>query len=403
MLRCRGWAGTSWALRAAGKSELKGAVAAGEESRRPRPSVSRLNVTVLGCGGMLRGWRARGAFTGGGLVQSAPFRVCCPLAEVGKQPAISAFPSLATNNSSNRNGWVVGCRTTPADFCCWKCCRWTSGANLCGWERREGCPAETESSSSVVSSGLVRKWGGGGGGRGLGLLLRERSPRRESELKEWCFGHVRSRGPEWTRDGKSQLAGRAACLVFGLGGVRREIETEALEDRRVDVRSGHARGGPVSTRTHEGAKPPIIVGRSRVGKAPRAPPAEWVLLRWIVPSWASCACGEPRRAVRGREEGEVKATFRPKHGVSSFVDCFLGNKENLSCALSSPDERALAASTSMGSECPRDTVSLGLESRILKPNFDSTYVTISRRASSNVRNSNVPPVLKEPMPQDPRA
>ena len=50
-----------------------------------------------------------------------------------------------------------------------------------------------------------------------------------------------------------------------------------------------------------------------------------------------------------------------------------------------PDERELTASTSMGSECPRAPVSLGLESRILKPNFASTYVTISRRASSKVR------------------
>ena len=42
----------------------------------------------------------------------------------------------------------------------------------------------------------------------------------------------------------------------------------------------------------------------------------------------------------------------------------------------------MTASTSLRSECPRDPVSLGLESRILKPNFASTYVTISRRASS---------------------
>ena len=47
-------------------------------------------------------------------------------------------------------------------------------------------------------------------------------------------------------------------------------------------------------------------------------------------------------------------------------------------------ERELTASTSMGSECPREPVSLGLVSRILKPNFASTYVTTSRRASSNV-------------------
>ena len=39
----------------------------------------------------------------------------------------------------------------------------------------------------------------------------------------------------------------------------------------------------------------------------------------------------------------------------------------------------------MASDGPRVTVSLGVESRILKPNFVSTYVTISRRASSNVR------------------
>ena len=45
----------------------------------------------------------------------------------------------------------------------------------------------------------------------------------------------------------------------------------------------------------------------------------------------------------------------------------------------------LSASTSMGSECSRKPVSLGLASRILKPNFASTYVTISRRASSKVR------------------
>ena len=39
----------------------------------------------------------------------------------------------------------------------------------------------------------------------------------------------------------------------------------------------------------------------------------------------------------------------------------------------------------MGSDGPRVTVSLGVESRILEPNFASTYVTTSRRASSNVR------------------
>ena len=39
----------------------------------------------------------------------------------------------------------------------------------------------------------------------------------------------------------------------------------------------------------------------------------------------------------------------------------------------------------MGSECPRDPVSLDLESRILKPHLPSKKVTISRRASSNVR------------------
>ena len=44
-------------------------------------------------------------------------------------------------------------------------------------------------------------------------------------------------------------------------------------------------------------------------------------------------------------------------------------------------ERELTAPTSSGSECSRKPVSLGLESRILKPNFASTYVTISRRAS----------------------
>ena len=50
-----------------------------------------------------------------------------------------------------------------------------------------------------------------------------------------------------------------------------------------------------------------------------------------------------------------------------------------------PCERELTASTSMGSECPRDPVSLGFESRILQPNFSSTCVTISKRASSIVR------------------
>ena len=40
---------------------------------------------------------------------------------------------------------------------------------------------------------------------------------------------------------------------------------------------------------------------------------------------------------------------------------------------------------SMGCECSRKPVSLGLESRILKPNFASTHVTISRRASSKLR------------------
>ena len=39
----------------------------------------------------------------------------------------------------------------------------------------------------------------------------------------------------------------------------------------------------------------------------------------------------------------------------------------------------------MGSDFPRELVSLGLESRILRPNFASTYVTTSWRASSNVR------------------
>ena len=48
-------------------------------------------------------------------------------------------------------------------------------------------------------------------------------------------------------------------------------------------------------------------------------------------------------------------------------------------------ERELTASTSMGSECPREPMSLGLESRILEPNLASTYVTTSRRASSNIR------------------
>ena len=38
-----------------------------------------------------------------------------------------------------------------------------------------------------------------------------------------------------------------------------------------------------------------------------------------------------------------------------------------------------------GSESPREPVSLGLESRILKPNFASTFVTTCRRASSKVR------------------
>ena len=50
-----------------------------------------------------------------------------------------------------------------------------------------------------------------------------------------------------------------------------------------------------------------------------------------------------------------------------------------------PDERELTASTSMGSESPREAVSLGLQSRILKPKFANTNVTTSRRASSNVR------------------
>ena len=50
----------------------------------------------------------------------------------------------------------------------------------------------------------------------------------------------------------------------------------------------------------------------------------------------------------------------------------------------SPDDRELTTSTSIGSNCPRVYVSLGFKSRILKPNFASTYVTISRRASSNV-------------------
>ena len=45
----------------------------------------------------------------------------------------------------------------------------------------------------------------------------------------------------------------------------------------------------------------------------------------------------------------------------------------------------MTAATPTGSECPRAPVSLGLESRILKLNFASTYVTTSRRASSNVR------------------
>ena len=49
-----------------------------------------------------------------------------------------------------------------------------------------------------------------------------------------------------------------------------------------------------------------------------------------------------------------------------------------------PDKRELTASTSMGAECPREAVSLGLESRTLKPNFASKHVTISRRASSKV-------------------
>ena len=43
------------------------------------------------------------------------------------------------------------------------------------------------------------------------------------------------------------------------------------------------------------------------------------------------------------------------------------------------------ASTSMGSEFPSELVSLGLESRIFRPNFASTFVTTSRRALSNVR------------------
>ena len=47
--------------------------------------------------------------------------------------------------------------------------------------------------------------------------------------------------------------------------------------------------------------------------------------------------------------------------------------------------RELTASTSIGSECPRAPDSLGLESQLLKPNVASTYVTLSRGASSNVR------------------
>ena len=47
--------------------------------------------------------------------------------------------------------------------------------------------------------------------------------------------------------------------------------------------------------------------------------------------------------------------------------------------------RELTAPTSMGSECPGEPVSLGLVSRILKPNFASTHVTTSRRRSQAIK------------------
>ena len=59
---------------------------------------------------------------------------------------------------------------------------------------------------------------------------------------------------------------------------------------------------------------------------------------------------------------------------------------------------------SMGSDCPRVAVPLDVESRIFKPNFASTYVTISRRASSNSSwVSSVSPVLQAPMTHDQQA
>ena len=49
------------------------------------------------------------------------------------------------------------------------------------------------------------------------------------------------------------------------------------------------------------------------------------------------------------------------------------------------DNPGPSPATSIRSECPRVPVSLGHASRILPPNFASTYVAISTHASSNVR------------------
>ena len=85
--------------------------------------------------------------------------------------------------------------------------------------------------------------------------------------------------------------------------------------------------------------------------------------------------------------GGLGASLPARPAVSSILrrDNYKGKRTDALTPFALPDERELAASTSMGSECPRGPVSLGWESRILKRNFVLTYVTISRRASSSVR------------------
>ena len=85
--------------------------------------------------------------------------------------------------------------------------------------------------------------------------------------------------------------------------------------------------------------------------------------------------------------GGLGTSLPARPAVSSILrrDNCKGKRADALTPFALPDERDSTASTSKGSECPRGPVSLGLESRILKRNFASAYVTISRPASPSVR------------------